>query len=304
MNKPFRPHLACDAKVDKLEFPLQCQYKVDGVRLLVCNGIATGRSMKKYQNLKMTEYFSQECFEGFDMEVGATHPNDPDLCRLSTSVVNTIKGDLPKFVVVFDYLHPSVITETYEERMRTLEDYLTECELPSDVEVILSRQYTMNSQEDLELFYTKALEVNYEGLILRKQDGLHKSGRCTVKEANYLRMKPTGDSEGVVISIEEACENLNVAKVNELGHTARSTHKENMKPKGMIGALWLEDVHSGDVVKVGAGKLTHEERTYYFENQNEIIGDLVKYAFLATGMKDKPRHARYISHRVWEDMSS
>ncbi len=26
MNKPFKPHLAIDAKVDTLEFPLQCQY--------------------------------------------------------------------------------------------------------------------------------------------------------------------------------------------------------------------------------------------------------------------------------------
>ena len=301
----FKPHLACDAKVEKLTFPVYVQYKIDGVRMLVRDGVATGRSMKKYKNEKLTEYFSNPVFNGFDMEVGYTHPNDPNLCRLSTSGVNTIKGDLPKFVVVFDFLDESFIenNDTYAYRMEHLEDYIKYHDLPDDVEIIVSKQYKIESQEELEDFYAKALENNYEGLIIRDQNAAHKSGRCTVREGAYLRMKPTGDSEGVVLRVEEACENQNEAKTNELGHTERSTHKENMVPKGMIGALWLKDIHSGAEVKVGAGKLTHEERKHLFENQQEIVGQLVKYAFLATGQKDKPRHARYISHRAWEDMS-
>ena len=235
----FKPHLACDAKVEKLEFPVYVQYKIDGVRMLVRDNIATGRSMKKYKNKKMTEYFSQECFNGFDMEVGATYPNDPDLCRLSTSVVNTIEGELPKFAVVFDFLNEGFIEADvpYSRRLAALEEYVKSFELPSDVEIIISKQYKINSQEELEEFYTKALEMNYEGLIIRKQDGKHKSGRCTVREGNYLRLKPTGDSEGVVLRVEEAYENLNEAKMNELGHTERSTHQENMKPKGMIWCI-------------------------------------------------------------------
>lgn len=301
----FKPHLAVDAVVDKLEFPIYVQYKVDGVRMLVRDGVATGRSMKKYKNKKMTEYFSQDCFNGFDMEVGATYPNDPDLCRLSTSVVNTIEGELPKFAVVFDFVDTDLLDEGfgYGCRMELLEEYLRWADLPDDVEIILSKQYKINSQEELEEFYTKALEMGYEGLIIRKQDMPHKSGRCTIREGSYLRMKPTGDSEGVVLRVEEAYENLNEAKVNELGHTERSTHQENMKPKGMIGALILKDIHSKEEVKVGAGKLTHDQRKYFFENQDEIVGELVKYAFLATGKKEKPRHPRYISHRVWEDIS-
>lgn len=307
MSKPklFKPHLACDADTDKLVFPLWVQYKVDGVRMLVRESIATGRSMKKYKNVKMTEYFSQPCFEGFDMEVGSTYPNDPDLCRLTTSLVNTIKGDLPKFVVVFDYITKDSL-ETgvgYNDRMRLLQNHLNYFPADGQVELIVSKQYLMNSLEELEAFYTEALTLGYEGVIIRKQDGVHKSGRCTVKEGNYLRMKPTGDSEGVVLSLEEACENMNEAKVNELGHTERSTHQANMKPKGMIGALWLRDIHSGLTVKVGAGKLTHEERTLYFQQPELIIGELVKYAFLDTGQKDAPRHPRYISHRCTEDMS-
>lgn len=302
INK-FKPHLATDAKVDKLVFPLYVQYKIDGVRMLVRDSIATGRSMKKYKNKVMTEYFSKKCFNGFDMEIGVTYPNDPDLCRLTTSLVNTIKGGLPKFAVVFDYLDDFLLDDGYSHRMQELRSYLDNHEIPSDVEIIFSKQYKINSQKELDEFYENALLMGYEGVIIRKQEGKHKSGRCTVTEGNYLRMKPTGDSEGVVVSVEEAYENLNEAKVNELGQTERSTHKENMKPKGVIGALWLKDIHSGETVKVGAGRLSHEQRKYYFENQGELVGDLVKYAFLATGKKDKPRHPRYISHRAWEDIS-
>jgi DNA ligase-1 len=305
MSKMFKPHLATDADANTLLFPLWVQYKIDGVRMLVRDTVATGRSMKKYKNLKMTEYFSKPCFEGFDMEVGVTSPNDPDLCRLTTSLVNTIKGGLPKFVVVFDYLTPDNLENGvgYKSRMDKLKDHLLGFPEDEEVELIFSQQYLMSSLEELEAFYAEALTLNYEGVIIRKQDGVHKSGRATVKEGNYLRMKPTGDSEGIVLRLEEAYENLNEAKVNELGHTERSTHKANMVPKGMIGAMWLKDIHSDEEVKVGAGKLNHEQRKLYFEQPQLILGDLVKYAFLATGKKDAPRHPRYISHRAWEDIS-
>jgi len=305
MSKVFKPHLATDVDVSKLVFPLWVQYKVDGVRMLVRDNVATGRSMKKYKNTTMTEYFSQLCFEGFDMEVGVTSPNDPDLCRLTTSLVNTIKGGLPKFVVVFDYLTKQNLEGNvgYRKRMEALQHHLDNTVFTDGVELIFSKQYQVNSIEELEVFYSEALSLNYEGVIIRKQDGEHKSGRATVTEGSYLRLKPTGDSEGVVLRLEEAYENLNEAKVNELGHTERSTHKANMVPKGMIGALWLRDIHSGKEVKVGAGKLTHEQRKLYFEQPELILGDLVKYAFLATGEKDAPRHPRYISHRAWEDIS-
>jgi DNA ligase-1 len=298
-----KPQLACDADENKLVFPLKYQMKIDGVRMLVQNGIATGRSLKKYKNKKLTEYFSNPVFNGFDMEVAATYTNDPHLCRLTTSQVNTIEGELPNAVVIFEYLTEHTINLPYSERMYLLEEYIQNNTLPYDVELIVSNEYTAYTLEELNTQYELALDNNYEGVIIRNQDGLHKNGRCTVKEGNYLRKKPTGDSEGVVISVEEAYENLNEAKVNELGRSERSSHQENMKPKGMIGALWLRDIHSGEIVKVGAGKLTHDLRKHYFENQGEIIGELVKYAFLDTGKKSLPRHPRYISHRAWEDMS-
>lgn len=305
MSKQFKPHLACDLELDKLSFPVIVMLKYDGCRMLVVGNKAVGRSLKQYKNKKMTQTLSHPLLNGFDMEVIGTYENDPDLCRLTTSLVNTIEGELPPSVKVFDYLTEDTKHLGYTGRIDKLikhinNNYEFSASFPIKIEV--PQMWIAHSKEEVEAIYEKALADNYEGVIVRSIDGKHKDGRCTVKEGNYLRLKPTEDAEGIVVRLEEAYENQNEAKTNELGHTERSTHQENMVAKGMVGALWLQ-LPDGSEVKVGAGKLNHEERKYFWQNPCEIIGKVVKYAFLATGQKDKPRHGRFISFRCAEDMS-
>lgn len=305
MSKQFKPHLACDVDLDKVKFPVVVMRKYDGVRLLVRDNKAVGRSLKAYKNKKLTLTFSDPLLNGFDMEVIGTFENDPDLCRHTTSLVNTIEGELPPSVKVFDYLTEYTKHLGYVDRMSKLSDHLDQhYEFFKDfpVKIETPEMAVCHNVSDIEAIYNQALTDNYEGVIIRSMYGKHKDGRCTVKEGDYLRLKPTGDAEGVVVRLEEAFENQNEAKTNELGHTERSTHQENMVPKGMIGAIWLK-LPDGSEVKVGAGKLNHTERKYYWDNPNEIIGKIVKYAFLATGQKDAPRHPRFISFRAAEDMS-
>lgn len=305
MIKQFKPMLACDADLSKVQFPVIVMLKYDGARLLVRDNKAVGRSLKQYKNKRMTETLSHPLLNGFDMEVIGTYENDPDLCRHTTSLINTIEGGLPPVVKVFDYLTEETKDLGYSERMSALSAHIfvnDEFFRAFPIKVEVPEIYYCENTNQLNKFYAEALGNNYEGVILRKLGGKHKDGRCTAKEGTYLRMKPTGDSEGIVVRLEEAYENQNEAKTNDLGHTERSTHQENMVPKGMVGALWLK-LPDNTEVKVGAGKLNHEERKFYWENPDQILGKIVKYAFLATGQKDKPRHPRFISFRVAEDMS-
>jgi DNA ligase-1 len=300
----FKPHLCDTLERDKLQFPLIAMRKYDGCRLLNVDGAAVGRSLKQYKNRKLTEHFSQQGLYGIDCEIVATYENDPDLCRHTTSLVNTIEGGLPNAVVIFDLLDLCTIGKGYKERMDAVKAYRSCFEdTLHPVKVIIPDLYEINSVAELDALYEKFLEEGYEGIIVRKPDGKHKNGRCTVKEGNYLRDKPTLDAEGVCIRLEEAYENQNEAKINELGHTERSTHQENMVPKGMVGALWLL-TPEGKEIKVGAGKLKHEERKFYWENPDKIIGQIVKYAFLGVGELNAPRHPRFISFRAEEDMSN
>lgn len=299
----FKPHLCDTLERDKLQFPLIAMRKYDGCRILNVAGKAVGRSLKAYKNKKLTAHFSQMGLFGIDCEVVATYENDPDLCRHTTSLVNTIEGGLPNAVVIFDLLDPLHVDKGYAERMEAIKRHQRMFEeVLHPVKVIIPELFVIHSVAELDALYAQFLDEGYEGIIVRKPEGKHKNGRCTVKEGNYLRDKPTLDAEGVVISLEEAYENQNEAKTNELGRTERSTHQENMVPKGMVGAIWLR-TPEGKEVKVGAGKLTHAERKHYWENPNEILGSIVKYAFLGVGEKDAPRHPRFISFRVPEDMS-
>lgn len=305
MSNRFRPHLATDVELDKLVFPVIIQHKIDGARLLVVDSKAVGRSLKTYKNKLMTQTMSHPLLNGFDGEIVATYENDPDLCRLTTSVINTIEGGLPKVYKVFDYLTEDTKYLGYVDRIEALVTHMKanyDFFTTFPVKIEIPSYWIVHNKDDVLNIYNKALTDGYEGIIIRSLHGKHKDGRCTVKEGSYLRLKPTEDAEGVVVRLEEAFENQNEAKVNELGHTERSTHQENMVPKGMIGALWLK-LPDGSEVKVGAGKLNHNERKHYWDNPNDIIGRIVKYAFLATGQKDAPRHPRFISFRVVEDMS-
>jgi hypothetical protein len=301
----FSPHLACDADLSKAKYPLVFMHKVDGCRILVRDGRAVGRSLKTYKNKKMTAYLSHPMLSGIEGEVIATYPNDPDLCRKTTSLVNTIDGELPKSIMLFEYLSDETKDLGYGDRMKALDKVLPEIQAAfPDIDLYTPEMWYLEARDDgyINLKYQEFLEDDYEGMVLRDYHGKHKDGRATVKEAAYLRMKPTGDSEGICIRLEEAFENQNEAKTNELGHTERSTHNANMVAKGMVGALLLL-TPEGKEIKIGAGKMTHDERIFYWNNPDKIVGEPVKYAFLAVGEMNKPRHGRYISIRAKEDMS-
>jgi DNA ligase-1 len=109
-------------------------------------------------------------------------------------------------------------------------------------------------------------------------------------------------------------ENTNEAKVNELGRTERSSHQDNMVPKGMIGNLicsMMKDVYDGDkllfsqdqVVTVGPGAMPHVDRVALFQDQSKIVGQVIKFKFFPKGVKDKPRFPTFVTIRSAEDMS-
>jgi DNA ligase-1 len=301
----LKPHLACDADPSKLKLPCLGLRKVDGVRMMHITGIATGRSLKTHGNLYITAKYSDPRCAGFDGEVafGDTIRSD-SLCRDTTSVMSRIQGEPEVEWLLFDWLREDVIHLPYVERHKRLTEYLSENQewaFAMGISVIPYR--VLNSLEEVEAYYEESLEWGFEGSILRSPDGEHKSGRATTKVGAYLRMKPQSDKEALVLRLVEAMENQNEAKVNELGRTERSSHKENKVGKGMVGMLVCKDLETGMEIDVGAGKLTHEERTHYWNNPGEMIGQCVKYRSMDSGIKDKPRFPRYICKRADSDMS-
>lgn len=304
--------LAEDYDESKLQFSLIAEPKLDGIRAVNINGKFTGRSLKGIPNKFTTEKYSIPELSGFDGELIVNDdPTHPELCRNSTSAFNTIEGEPKSTWCVFDYVTEETYNLGYFDRYQILEHKVfdfnntsTSIRLYNDhgIAVKIMPYKLINNLEELNQYEEQLLSIGYEGVILRKPDGKYKQGRSTVKEGGLLRIKRQQDREAIILHINEGNTNNNIATINELGYTERSSHKDNKSPNGMVGNFICKDVQDGFELTVAPGKLTHEERLEIFANSDHYIGKMLKYKCFMYGIKDAPRFARYISWRNDWDM--
>ena len=308
----MKPMLATDWDEAKQRFPVIIQPKIDGVRALNLTGKLTGRSLKQFGNQYVTSMFSHSALIGFDGELAAEDERHPDLCRLTTSALGRIEGEPWLMWHLFDFVTPSSAKLPYYQRRQLLQEQVGRIQaaspqLAAHLRVVPSHE--CSHMAILEHFDSTFQEQGYEGSILRDPVGLHKDGRSTVREGGLLRIKRFMDSEAVVLSLTEGETNQNEAKVNELGHTERSTHQANMVPNGLVGTLTcraLADcgpIKAGDTITVAAGRMTHAERQHYLAFPNALIGKTIKFKFFPHGAKDKLRFPTFQSIRIPEDQS-
>lgn len=296
----IKPTLCCDYDESKLRFPLICMVKIDGVRGINLEGTLTGRSLKKHANKHTTAMFSKPQFQGIDGELVAGEWTSSSLCRDTTSAVNRIEGTPDITWWAFDFLDGLTIGLPYHERLSLLAAHVASINEPN-VKVV--PHVIVNSIEELNVFEEDALAQGFEGVILRDIYGKFKSGRATVREGSYMRIKRFTDAEAICLSIQEAMQNNNQKITNELGLSERSSHQENMTPKGMVGSLVCKCCETGETIIVGAGDMDHGMRKHYFENQGEIVGQIIKYKSFRHGVKSKPRFPTFLSIRAESDMS-
>lgn len=310
--------LADDYVEEKLEFPLGAQPKIDGVRGLNMLGNLTGRSLKSHKNKHTTKFYSHSALVGLDGELAAESETNPDLCRITSSALSTINGEPYTLWWLFDYITPQTIQLGYQDRYNLLIERIRELYHINNQAWQHLRIVPMvicNSLEELLACDARWLEMGYEGTCIRRLDGKHKQGRSTVREMGLLRIKRFVESEALVMGLEEGETNLNEAQINELGKTFRSSHKDNKVPNGMIGNIQcramqnIKDAHSGrllieegQLIKVSPGNMIHELRKYFFENQGEIIGKVIKYKFFPKGIKDEPRFPTFQTFRIESDL--
>lgn len=313
----MKPMLAETWDEARQRFPVYAQPKIDGVRALNITGKLTGRSLKTFKNEHVTKLLSHSALYGFDGELAAEAETHPELCRLTSSALGTIKGQPFVLWHLFDYVTPETRELPYHKRLAALRDRVEvlrteQPELAKHLRVIKSCECTHAAA--LAHFESQWLEQGYEGVILRDPYGLHKDGRVTVREGTFLRIKRFVDFEFVVEEIIEGDENQNEAQTNELGQTFRTSHQANKVPNGMVGSMVgrvLEDVVSdgevlfpkGSKVTVGAGRLTHDQRREFFQRPALLMAMVSKAKFFPKGIKDKPRFPTWQSFREAEDRS-
>jgi DNA ligase-1 len=296
--KPFKPMLAPNESTDVslLKYPLLASIKYDGIRATVQNGVLLSRNLKPLPNRNAQKKFSH-LPEGFDGELLLGDPTDKHVFSKTTSVV--MSDDKPADDVrfyAFDVYHE---TADFEHRLKYVYEMTHGIE---DTQYV--RHKLIHNEEELLSLEKEALEHGHEGLMLRSPNGPYKQGRVTVKQGWLLKLKRFVDAEAKILGFVEEQENTNEAVTNALGRSERSSKKEGMVGKGMLGKFEVIGANGQfkDVEFSIGGGFTAAQRQYYWNIRKKLVGGLVKYKYFPTGSKDKPRFPVFLGFRDKRDM--
>lgn len=288
MSEVFRPMLATDADISKLRYPLLASPKLDGIRAVVRDGVVYSRSNKPIPNKYVQELFGH--LEHFDGELIVGNPCSKTVYRDTVSVV--MAHDKPATDVsfyVFDHIE-SLAASYNRRREELIASY-------DKLDVFVHDQFQVNDLLELNIYENQCLEDGYEGLILRDPNAPYKCGRSTMKEGYLLKLKQFVDAEATVFGFEERQHNANEAKTNELGRTARSSHKAGKVGMDTLGAINVS--FEGIEFSIGTG-FTDAERAEVWSNRGKYLGKLAKFKYFPVGVKTAPRHPVFLG---WRDRS-
>lgn len=299
-----KPTLACDAPAAELiQYPVLVSAKVDGIRATHYDGQLYTRSLKLVQNAHIQKLVKAANLPAsFDGELVVGPANHPEVYRRSTSGIMSRDGE-PDFTWwLFDFVPgvmPSGTALTFSERWDRLQAR-TQLIQDRNPWIKLLPHAVVETPEALLAWEQKALDLGYEGVMVRSPHAPYKHGRSTQKEGYLMKVKRFVDSEAYVVGVVEEMENTNPAMVNELGHTNRSTHQAGMVPKGTLGALICR-TPEGIEFSIGGG-FTAAQRLELWQKRDTLGGLLVKYKHFEIGVKDKPRFPVWLGFRDPSDL--
>jgi len=302
MNKvKLRPMLATpfeEARVKK-QLPVFAQPKYDGIRCLIKDGIGYSRTLKPIPNRYIQAEISKhkEYLEGFDGELIIGKPNSPDVYNRTVSGVMAFHGEPDFSFYLFDLWNSPHI---YASRKIQVEAALRR----EPKWLSITPSFLCESVATIMNYLDLALCEGYEGIILRAPMHKYKFGRATPAQGQLVKVKNFVDTEAEIIDFVEMYHNDNEAFTNELGYTARTTHKANKTPAGILGALVCKYTMPGGTevtFEIGTG-FTMNERAEFWGRRDSLRGEMVKFKYLNIGVVDKPRHPVFLGFRHKDDM--
>lgn len=315
MNKLIRPLLAKDIDEQKLKFPFYLSPKIDGSFAFVQNVLLYARSLKHHENKHVTKQYSNPLFEGLRGElIVGSDPTAKDLCRNTSSALRTIEGEPETSLWCFDYVTPDTVNLTWLERQKLLLEKVCQLRALGYEDIGYVEPVKIHSMEEYINARNHFMSLGYEGVIIRDPNSKHKEGRSSGVRADLWRWKPWTTTEIVVTQLGEEQKNNNKAKTNLLGRSERSMHKDNLEGKqtlGFIVGTLLEPLKdfageviapSGTEITIATGSLTEKECKYYWDNPDELLGQIVEFEYFSYGLKEKPRYAQFKRLRSKVDM--
>lgn len=289
--KPLLAHTIEDTS--KIKYPVYVSVKLDGIRCLIIDGVAVSRSLKPIKNKYIQSCIGKPQYNGLDGEIVVGDILAEDCYRVTNSGVMSSDGE-PDFTYhVFDRWDRDHLG--FSGRLSSLDDDANEF-------ITVVNHELVEDEGSLLEMESVWLTMGAEGLMVRSPDGPYKQGRSTLKEGTLGKLKRFVDSEYRVVGFEERMHNANEATVNALGHTERSSHKENKSGRGDLGALILT-TEDGLEFNCGTG-FGNATRREIWDNRDQYMGKYAKVKSFLIGVKDKPRFPVFLGFRDASDMSS
>lgn len=287
----MKPMLAALAELSHIKYPVYASPKLDGIRGVVVDGILRSRSLKPIPNPYVTARFSKPELDGLDGELILGDPTAKDVYRVTNGACSRHDGEPDvKFYAFDNYKMPG----SYEERW--IDHMLLAKEIAKAKHLVLVPQLRIDNETQLMALEEVYLDKGYEGLILHDPAGKYKFGRSTVKEGGMLKLKRFLDSEAEILEVYEEMENTNEKTTNELGRSARSSHKAGKVGKSRAGGFHVRDHKTNVCFSIGTG-LNDDDKAWYWKKRKAVIGKFIKYKYFPVGVKDAPRHPVYLGGR-------
>lgn len=298
MTELIRPMLAPTKKpvLEDLVFPLLGSFKIDGLRGLG-NDSLVSRTLKIIPNIATHSKFSGGAYKGMDGELVVGNPYDKNLMQQCTSGLMRSDGDPNAKWYIFDKWDLPANTPYY----RRAEEMKNRIMALGDPDVIWLGQRVLKNIHELRAMEEEALNLGYEGLMVRHPEGPYKQNRCTLREGYIYKIKRFEDSEAVILGVKEQERNENEATTDERGFTKRSAHKAGKVAAGILGALLVKDTKTGVEFEVGTG-FTNEQRKNLWEGRRFLPGMIITYKHFPIGVKDLPRFPTFKAFRDRRDM--
>lgn len=270
---------------DSKHYPMYASFKLDGIRGLNRGNRIVSRSDKLLPSAFIQRTFGLDEYYGLDGEMVPKIIRPGLVYKDAFSACMTHGIETPVHWHVFDCWAPPDLS--YQRRLDVA--YRIFAHYVENDWSIIHQQLVHNWDELLE-YEKKALDLGYEGLVVRRLDAPYKFGRSTGPQQWLMAMVRVAKSEFVITGMYEGLTNNNPAIVDSRGYTTRSKHVEQMVGKGLVGGFYGFDYHSKVEFKIGVAEgLDIATRELVWKNQGRYVGKICKYKFKPYGVDVAPR---------------
>jgi DNA ligase-1 len=192
----------------------------------------------------------------------------------------------PDFLfALFDYIDPksaAPLSTPFCQRIARLDDLLSSLNLGG--RALRIEQKMIECITQLDDLMTHALADGHEGLVLRRPDGIYKTGRSTSEEGLMMKLKPYEDAEAEIVGFEP--------------------ERQDFFTPDRLGAFSVRLVSDPSIrFHIGTG-LTDRQRGEFWNHRADLMGKLVRFRYQARGMKSAPRFPVFQGLRDEADMTA